>query len=149
MARPARKSPNAKHQARAPATGAAAQREETPLLEWCAAAVGALLLLATIGFLAWDTVSGRGLPPDLRVTSGEVSSTSGGYLVEFRVDNTGDRPAAQVEVEGRLRAGGGEETASTTFDYVPPGSGRSGGLVFGSDPRHGRLTLSAKGYADP
>lgn len=119
------------------------------MLEWCAAALGALLLLGTIGFLTWDAFNGRDLPPDLRVTPGAVKLTAGGYLVQFRVENAGDRPAAQVEVEGRLQAAGEEETATASFDYVPAGSGRSGGVVFSADPRQGRLTLSAKGYSDP
>ena len=149
MAPTARKSPKAPAKARPRAKPAAAERHEPPLLEWCAAALGALLLLGTIGFLTWDAFNGRDLPPDLRVTPGAVKLTAGGYLVQFRVENAGDRPAAQVEVEGRLQAAGEEETATASFDYVPAGSGRSGGVVFSADPRQGRLTLSAKGYSDP
>jgi uncharacterized protein (TIGR02588 family) len=35
------------------------------------------------------------------------------------------------------------------LDYVPPRSSREGGLWFSRDPRAGRLTLRATGYAEP
>ncbi|CAN7618147.1 TIGR02588 family protein [Phenylobacterium sp. LjRoot164] len=144
--RPSRKAPQ---KGRAATKPAAAESGSTPALEWGSATLGALLLFATLGFLLWDALSGRDAPPDLKVSALAVRAVEGGHLVEFRVENGGDRPAAQVEVEGELSSGGEPDTAGATFDYVPAGSARTGGLFFREDPRQGALTLTAKGYADP
>lgn len=144
--RPSRKAAQNGRVARRPA---AAESRATPVLEWGSAALGALLLFATVGFLLWEALSGRNTPPDLKVSPLAVRAVEGGHLVEIRVENGADRPAAQVEVEGELSGGAQHDTASATFDYVPAGSARTGGLFFREDPRQGALTLTAKGYVDP
>lgn len=78
-----------------------------------------------------------------------VQQTGTGYLVQIRATNRGGSAAAQVVVEGELKAAAGPETAEATFDFIADHSSREGGLFFESDPRQGALTLRAKGYAAP
>ena len=61
----------------------------------------------------------------------------------------GDEAAAELGVEGTIERGGQPlETSETTFDFVPSGSVREGGLFFTEDPR-GALTLRSLGYREP
>jgi uncharacterized protein (TIGR02588 family) len=123
--------------------------QQTPLLEWIAAGVGAALILAVLSVIVVDIAGRRDAPPDLVVRSNGSERIAKGHLLHIQIVNRGDRPAAQVEVEGRLAHPAGGETASVTFEDVPGGSSRSGGLLFKSDPREGAVELSAKGFTDP
>ncbi|KQW66942.1 hypothetical protein ASE17_20060 [Phenylobacterium sp. Root77] len=138
-ASPARKS--------APSPGS--QSAQTPLLEWIAAGVGAALILAVLSVIVLDIARAHDAPPDLVVRSKGSERVANGYLLHIEIKNRGDQPAAQVDVEGRLGHGAAAQTASVTFDDVPGGSVRSGGLLFKSDPRGGAVELSAKGFTDP
>jgi uncharacterized protein (TIGR02588 family) len=125
-------------------------RRPIPATEWVVAALGALLVAGTIGYLAWLTISRDETPPDVQVVAGRVHALQNGWLVEFRAVNTGATAAAQLLVEGELAGEGGVvETAEATIDYLPPRSEREGGLLFSHDPRRHELRLGAKGYVDP
>jgi uncharacterized protein (TIGR02588 family) len=59
---------------------------------------------------------------------------------------------AKLTMAGAVRTelrGNRVSTSEAVLDYVPPRSGREGGLWFAGDPRAGRLTLRATGYAEP
>jgi uncharacterized protein (TIGR02588 family) len=124
-------------------------RTDTPLLEWVAAGVGGCLLVAVVVILALETLAGRGAPPDLVVRVQSATKVEAGYRLEIEVDNKGDQPAGQVEVEAQLTSGSAQETASLTLDYVPGRSTRAGGLFFEHDPRQGEMTLRATAYSAP
>lgn len=140
--KPSAKRPN-------PATGRPKKAPATPLLEWIAAGVGAALILAVVALLGWEVAAGDDRPPTFGMQSRGATPVEGGFILEIEVENLGDRPAAQVEVEGELSSADGKETAGVTFDYVPGHSTRTGGLFFKSDPKAGSLELTAKGFADP
>jgi len=122
--------------------------EKIPLLEWVSAGVGLVLALAALGFTAWDAAFGERSPPSIEVRLVRVTPTPYGFVVGIEAVNHGGTPGAQVTIEGALDGQGEPETASATFDYVPEQSTVTGGLIFQSDPRQGRLRLSAKGYLD-
>ena len=124
---------------------------KTPALEWAAAGIGLLLLLALLATIGLEAISGEtDEPPAIAVTAGLVAAAPGGYLVEIEATNASGATAASVEVEGALMAGGAAvETSSLTFDYVPGHSRRKGGLFFAEDPRRHRLELRALGYQEP
>jgi uncharacterized protein (TIGR02588 family) len=70
--------------------------------------------------------------------------------VQFRALNEGGATAAQLMIEGELSGPDGPiETSEATLDYLPPRSGRQGGLFFARDPRGLDLQLRARGYAKP
>ncbi len=121
--------------------------------EWLTAAVGLLLLLAAVGYMAREAVTGDDVPPYVVVAADSVTTAHGVHQVHFTARNEGGRAAAAVTVEGRLSgvtgAAGEAETSEATLDYVPGRSERAGGLFFRGDPRTGRLELRAHGYAEP
>ncbi len=122
----------------------------TPLLEWVAAGVGLILILATLGVIGAEALRADKTPPRFSIRALEVTPTTGGFLMRIEVRNTGGSPAAGVVVEGQLDAAGAEsETVETTFDLVADHSSREGGLYFERDPRQGQVTLRAKSYVDP
>jgi uncharacterized protein (TIGR02588 family) len=123
---------------------------EVPLLEWLVAAIGALLVAGTIGYLSWQALSRDQTPPDLRIVSAPPLALQGGWLVRFRAINQGGEPVAELLVEGELRdPTGSVETAQAILDFLAPGSEAAGGLFFSRDPDQLELRLRAKGYARP
>jgi uncharacterized protein (TIGR02588 family) len=121
-----------------------------PVTEWVVAAIGAVLVAATIGYLVWLALSRDEAPPDVRVAAAGVVALQNGWLVKFRATNAGATAAAELLIEGELVGEGGPvETSEATIDYLPPRSEREGGLFFRRDPRRHELHLRAKGYVDP
>jgi uncharacterized protein (TIGR02588 family) len=139
MAQP-RKTKPAARKATAPAN-------DIPPLEWASAAVGLALALGAFGFVGHDAVFGEDTPPAIEVRLVGVTSTPHGYVAQVEAINHGGTPAAQVLIEGSLE--GENEPSQATFDYIPEQSSTTGGLIFDADPRQAKLTLKAKGYADP
>ena len=119
--------------------------------EWVAAAVGALLLLGTVGFLVYEAVTTQGPPlPRLSVQVDTVVGHGAHHLVQIVVRNDGSATAAEVVIEGALRSDTGSvETRETTIDFVPPKSQRRGGLVFAADPRRHAIELRPVAYRQP
>ncbi|MGH6916935.1 MAG: TIGR02588 family protein [Geminicoccaceae bacterium] len=125
-------------------------RRPIPATEWVVAAIGAMLVAGTIGYLVWLATVRDATPPDIRVTAEGVVALQGGWLVQFRAANAGGQAAAQLLVEGELEGPQGRiETSEATIDYLPPRSEREGGLFFSQDPRQHELRLRAKGFVEP
>ena len=126
------------------------QARPVPPLEWIVAAIGALLVAGTIGYLVTQALWRDTTPPDVRIVAEPAHAQQSGWLVRFRAINQGGEPAAQLLIEGALSGPEGSvETAQANLDYLAPGSQREGGLLFSRDPRQFRLELRAKGYARP
>jgi uncharacterized protein (TIGR02588 family) len=121
-----------------------------PAWEWAVALLGLVLVLGSIGFLAYQVVAGDDSPPDVLIRADAILPVKSGYLVQVRAVNQGGSTAAELRIEGTLRGESGRvETSETVFDYVPAHSHRKGGLFFTQDPRQFTLQLRAKGYAEP
>jgi len=121
-----------------------AQPARAPALEWGAAGVGLLLILAVLTLLAMHALSPNG-PPILRVTQIDQTTNPAGHTIKIEVVNDGATAAAGVLVEGAL----GSETSEVSLDYVPAKSKREASLVFQGDPKAGALTLRVKGFVEP
>lgn len=119
------------------------------VLEWAVAAVGLAGVLGAVGLLTVQALTTRDRPPNLELRVVNVQDVRGGYLALIEARNRGDEAAAELGVEGTIERGGQPlETSETTFDFVPSGSVREGGLFFTEDPR-GALTLRSLGYREP
>jgi uncharacterized protein (TIGR02588 family) len=119
------------------------------LWEWVAAAVATVMVISMVVTLL---LAGRReqTPPQFAVTIESVASSGPDFLVRFSIRNDGSQTAAQVVVEGQLERGEpSPETSSVTFDYVPGGSVRRGGVLFRHDPRSRQFTLRPLGYREP
>ena len=121
--------------------------EDTSAAEYVLGALGGLLVLLLIAFLAYQAVAVRESGPDLTVEATAVEQVGTRYQVHLTVINDGGTTAEAVHVSGSLtRRGERVEEASATIAYVPPESRRGAVLVFSTDPRDGDLAVGADGY---
>ena len=124
---------------------------EKPVLEWVAAAVGALITLALLGVIGWEAFTGSSQQPAaVSLAAGAVHSTEGGFVLQVIATNRSSQTAAALHIEGELTpAGSPPETSTATVSYVPGRSQREAALVFTQDPRRHRLRLRVLGYEKP
>ncbi|MBA3511283.1 TIGR02588 family protein [Sphingomonas sp.] len=127
------------------------ERNGPSLLEWMAAAIGALLVIGILTFIAMDAIASKESgPPILEVTPVAIASSGRSHVVELEVTNRSGHAAAAVEIQGELRQGGQTvETSNATLNYLPGHSQRRAGLIFSRDPRRHALDLRATGYEVP
>lgn len=126
------------------------QLKATPVWEWVIAAVGFILVVASLGTSVYRAIVEESTPPILEISVGSITPTTGGYLVTFVVKNSGKQTAANLTVEGELKSGADSaETSSTSLTYAPADSRREGGLFFAKNPNEYKIELRAKGYEKP
>jgi uncharacterized protein (TIGR02588 family) len=119
-------------------------------LEWIAAVVSLVVVLAAIGLLAYEGIVAPTTPPRISVRVDSIVDGGDGFLVELRARNAGTATAASLLLEGELRGDSGVvETSQTTIDYVPGEGSRTAGLFFSHDPRRYRLEIRPLGYDRP
>jgi uncharacterized protein (TIGR02588 family) len=122
----------------------------TSIWEWVAGAVGLVLVLGAIGFIAYNALTAEPSVPAVTVEHVGTQRNVGGYVVEFRARNSGPSTAASLAISGTLHNGSTEiERSEVTLDYLPPRGERQGGLIFQADPAGHELRLEAQGYVDP
>jgi uncharacterized protein (TIGR02588 family) len=121
-----------------------------PPWEWAVALLGLVLVLGSMGFLAYQAVAGDDSPPDILIQANAIMPVRAGYLVQIQAINQGGSTAAELRIEGTLMGERGSvESSEAVIDYVPAHSHRNGGLFFTKDPRQFTLQLRATGYAEP
>lgn len=119
-------------------------------LEWSVFAVGLLLVLATLSYLASETLSARAGPPDIVVRLGQPRELRSGFLVPVEVANAGHESAEDVRIPLTLEMEGREpEEAELSFPFVPRDSRREGWVSFRGDPRAGRIVVGAIAFQIP
>ncbi len=125
-----------------------------PFWEKVTGAVGLVLVLTVLGYLIYEALNPQN-PPDISVEQREVTSLGQGFLVQIRATNHGDRTAATVVIEAALHApdAGPDdpplEAGDVTFDFVPAGSSREGGIVFTHDPADYTLDFQVRSFVEP
>jgi uncharacterized protein (TIGR02588 family) len=129
----------------------AVQHAAPSIWEWVAAGIGGALVVAVLGFMAYEAATLSSHPtPRLTVRIDTVVAYPSGYVVEFRAMNAGDATAASVIVQGELRSDTTVvERSEAMIDFIPAGSSRSGGLVFKNDPRRFQAEVRAAGFDMP
>jgi len=110
------------------------------------AIIGAVVVALMLTVFVIEAARGEGGAPDISLEIIDTKRSGDDWIAKIRATNSGRATATQVLVEGEL---GNGETGELTFDYLPDGSSRTGGLVFTSDPDAGGLTLRVLGYSDP
>lgn len=120
-----------------------------PLSEWLVAAMGLIVLLASVGYLLYDG-NGAPQPPAPVIRMLEIQPQQGRFLVRVQAMNESRATAAALRVEGTLKRGNEVvERSELEFDYLPGRSTREGGLFFRTDPRGLQLELAARSYRAP
>ena len=123
--------------------------DSVPTAEIITAALGALVVLATLVVLGREAIAGDPAPASIVITHDAPVHTSSGFLLPIHVRNVGGTTAGDVVIEGSVSTGGTDEKATITFDYVAPQSVRDGALLFTSDPVAHKLRLRAAGHTTP
>jgi uncharacterized protein (TIGR02588 family) len=125
-------------------------RQGTSRLEWCVAAIGGLLFMAMVGYMAIEGLQTGEGPPQIEIVASPAVQRGPIYIIGFEARNVGDQTAAGVVVRASLSQGGQDvETSEVTVDYLPSGSARSGGFFFAHDPSTYQVQVRAVGYLDP
>lgn len=114
------------------------------------AAVGLFLVVVATGTTLYRAMTEETTPPQIKVSFASSEPSGDGYLVKFRVVNSGNQTAAAVTIEGELKNGTESvETSSATLTYAPANSERRGGLYFSKNPQQFDLQIRATGYEEP
>jgi uncharacterized protein (TIGR02588 family) len=109
--------------------------------------ISLLLLAVVIGVVVNLWVSQTEKPPRFKVEMGAARDEAGLFYLPFTLTNEGDQTAAEVTVEGKIGASDKEETASTTFDFMPGRARQEGVLVFSADPASAQVRVTS--YQQP
>ena len=120
--------------------------DPVPPLEWAAAGLGMLVVLALLMILGREVGSGGTDDlPALAARIEAVTRTPTGHVAQFVVSNDSGQTAAAVQIEGNL----GEQQANAVIDYVPGHSEAWGGLLFPPSSGEGTIELRVTGYELP
>lgn len=120
--------------------------------EWIVAALGLVLVVASMAVLLHEAWTSPTLPPHPQIRVLDIQPLRGqaGFLVRLQVDNRSGATAANLRIEGELKRGEEVvERSETEFQYLPGHSSREAGLFFTRDPRALRLELSARSFQKP
>lgn len=132
------------------ADGEGPVEQGTSVVEWVAAAVGAVLFVAMIGYLVqlgFQDIEGV---PQIELSAQPAIRQGSSHLVGFKATNVGKATALNLVVAATLYDGEEEiEHKEATIDYLPMQSSRSGGFIFAHDPADYRLRIAASSYLDP
>lgn len=125
-------------------------RVEKNELEWIVFAVSLVVVLGTVGLLAYDMVQGESSPPELVVELGPPRRQAQGWAVPVTVRNVGGETAEGAQVEVTLAVPGRPvERGEIDMAFVPADSRREGFVTFTADPARGRLAGRVVGFEKP
>ncbi len=121
-------------------TGGSAPRSQGRThAEWLSLIISLLLVSGVVGVLITLWAQDQNRPASFRVEKGTVRKVGMRFYLPFTITNEGDVTGAQVTVEGSLKrdsvaAGADEQTATTTFDFIPAKGSADGIFVFSVKP---------------
>lgn len=124
---------------------------QAPLLEWLAAGIGLVFLIALLGVISAEALAGQSNePPAITIKIGEVKRAGNTYVAIFEAVNASGGTATALQVEGKLVSGDIDvETSLATIDYVSAHGHAEGGLIFSQDPKGLRIVARPLGYQTP
>lgn len=108
-------------------------KSRTPV-EWITLGVAFLLLATVVGIVVWLLFTGSSEPARFTIERGATRIEEQLFYLPITVTNDGDETASQVQLAGTLVVNDQEETADTTFDFVPGHSQAEAVLIFSADP---------------
>lgn len=124
-------------------------------LEWTVFACGLVLVVSTLGYLAYEGATMGNDPPSIEVRLGTPEQRTHNFIVPVTVTNHGDETAEGITVEVTLENNGGGEgggepvRGELTIAFLPRRATREGWVTFQQDPRAARLTARVLGYEKP
>ena len=125
------------------------KKVEKNWVEWSVFGVSAVLIVAVIAFLAYESATIGNAPPEIHLQVGAPEQRSGHFAVPIEATNKGDHTAEGVHIEVTLRSGGKEERGDFEIQFLPRRGSREAWVTFKSDPRNGTLEARVLGYEKP
>ncbi len=127
------------------------KRPQKNRLEWLVFAVGSVLVLGTIAFLAQSAITADPSPAQLEITLGQSEPRRGHFAVPVTVYNRGNDAAEQVSIEVLLKSKEhGDERAQLQIAFLPRQASRLGWVAFINDPSSAdELKSRPLGYERP
>lgn len=123
---------------------------DTPRLEWLLGIVGLALLVAAVGYLAYQGITNPAKPGALVITVLDVHSVGDTHVVKFSVRNDGNENLSHLHLTAHLSDGEKEiESAQAFIDYLPARSEQRGGVYLRQDPHRYTLRIDPAGYTEP
>lgn len=125
-------------------------RQEKNLLEKIILLVSSILVLASMGWLAWDAVADGDGPPSIVVEVGNIEQRAGRYAARVTARNEGASTAENVRIAVTLEGGSEGQEAELVFNYLPAHASRTGWVTFRNRPGPAdRLETYVLGYIEP
>jgi uncharacterized protein (TIGR02588 family) len=127
------------------------RRKAKNWLEWCIFGGGLVLVLATVGYLAYQAATVPHGPPQIDLKLGTPRRQLSGFAVPVMARNRGHDTAEAVHIEVVLEPPSGEkERAIFEIQFLPSGATRQGTVTFRSNPARARkLVPRVLGYQVP
>lgn len=116
--------------------------------EWVTFAVSCLIVLAVVGAIGVQMRDGD-RPADPRVAAGAVRAVGPAWHVPVRVENRGDRTAAEVQVVVRIGSGPGALEGEQIVDFLPGHDAEDLVFVFEHHPRPTRIEATVASFREP
>jgi uncharacterized protein (TIGR02588 family) len=125
-------------------------RSPAERLEWALGFVSGAVVLAIVGYLAWQGQTSGDDLPDLAVVEAGTPETAGPPQLRFVLSNRGASAATGAVVALAL-SDGEREVARTRLvvDLVPAGSEVEGGFLLPPSAEGLSPRLTVEGYLDP
>ncbi len=120
-------------------------------VEWIVFAVGLMLVVGTLAYLAYDAMTVGDAPPSIEIRVGAPLERPHNYVIPVSITNHGDLTAEGVHIEVALESGGAE-TERSEFDvaFLPRRATRQGWVAFQTDPRTAqKINARVLGYEKP
>lgn len=125
------------------------RRRHIPLVEKAAVGISAVLVFATVGYLAYESLRGTAEEPVLTVEIAQVNQRPDAVAVVVEVRNGSSRTAADVQIVGSDPSSDGQgNEAHASLDYVPGRSTRRVTLMFAPPPAS-PPRIRVAGYTTP
>ncbi len=122
---------------------------EKNVLEWTVFAVGLILVLATVGYLVREAISGASSAPQVVVHLGSPEQVTEGFQVPVTVVNQGDQSLEGVSVKVIRVAGTEREEGVLNIAFLPRDSRHEAWITFRGKPGDGQVQVGPVTYASP
>lgn len=124
-------------------------KNEKNWLEWSVTIISGILVVFTLGFLAYQLIYEEQTPPSINIVLGEVSQKDGAFSVPIEALNKGTKTAENVVIEVMIEGDPEKEKAQITFAFLPGKSSAKGWVIFTKRPEPKSLKTHVIGYGTP
>jgi len=118
-------------------------------LEWTVFGLSAVIILAVVAVLAFETATVTDSPPQLSVSVGDIVAQPAGYSIPLTVENTGGNTAENASLELTVERNGEQETGECQIAFVPRQSSGECWVMLSENPEGGVVKARVLGFEQP